>query len=71
MHNIEEQIKNISNISFKFNTSKDSKEKEKLDNELKDIIINLKKQAIDNFKSESDVKIILLNCINTHLIIKC
>lgn len=66
MHNIEEQIKNISNISFKFNTSKDSKEKEKLDNELKDIIINLKKQAIDNFKSESDVKKFLDNIVKLH-----
>ena len=44
MKNVEEQIKKITNLSFKFNTSKDPKEKEQLDNDLKEIVINLKKQ---------------------------
>ena len=61
MKNVEEQIKKITNLSFKFNTSKDPKEKEQLDNDLKEIVINLKKQAVEEFKSESDVKNVLKN----------
>lgn len=66
MNNVEEQIKKITNLSFKFNTSKDSKEKEQLDNDLKEIVINLKKQAVEEFKSESDVKKFLDNIVKLH-----
>lgn len=43
---------------------KDAKEKDKLDNEVKTILTDLKKQAIASFKDESDIKRFLDNIIN-------
>ena len=61
---IEEQIKKITNLSFQAKNTKDEQEKDSLDNEVKDIIVGLKKQAIDSFKDESDIKRFLDNIIN-------
>lgn len=66
MNNIEEKIKKITDISYKFNTSKDSKEKEQLDNELESIVNDLKKRAIEEFKYESEVKKFLDNIVKLH-----
>lgn len=43
---------------------KDAKEKDKLDNEVKTILTDLKKQAIASFKDESDIKRFLDNIIS-------
>lgn len=43
---------------------KDAKEKDKLDNEVKTILTDLKKQAIASFKDESDIKRFLDNVIS-------
>lgn len=61
---IQDKIKEIAEISFKAKNLKDEKEKEKLDNEVKRILTDLKKQAIDSFKDESDLKRFLDNIIN-------
>ena len=58
---IEDKIKEITNLSFKSSVSKDEKEKEQLETELKGILDGLKKQAIEKFQSESDLKKFLDN----------
>lgn len=58
---IEDKIKEITNLSFKSSISKDDKEKEQLETELKGILEGLKKQAIEKFQSESDLKKFLDN----------
>lgn len=58
---IEDKIKEITNLSFKSSVSKNEKEKESLEIELKQILDDLKKQAIDKFQIESDLKIFLDN----------
>ena len=60
---LEEQLKNINELSFQANKTKDEKEKEQLENNVKSIIFDLKKQAIESFKSESDIKKFLDNII--------
>lgn len=60
---LEEQLKKINELSFKANTTKDEKEREQLENEVKIIITDLKKQAIESFKSESDIKKFLDNIV--------
>ena len=44
--------------------TKDDKEKEKLENDVKNILTDLKKQAINSFDSESDIKRFLDNIVN-------
>ena len=60
---LEESLKKINELSFKSNVTKDIKEKEKLEDDIKAIITDLKKQAIESFKSESDIKKFLDNII--------
>ena len=60
---LEEQLKKINELSFQANKTKDEKEKEQLENDVKSIIFDLKKQAIESFKSESDIKKFLDNII--------
>lgn len=60
---LDEQLKKINELSFKANITKDEKEKEKLENDVKVIITDLKKQAIESFKSESDIKKFLDNIV--------
>lgn len=62
--NIDEKFKRINELGFKFRKTKDEKEKDSIENELKNIIIDLKKDAISKFKSESDIKKFLDNIIN-------
>ena len=61
---LEEQLKNINELSFQANKTKDEKEKEQLENNVKSIIFDLKKQAINRFSSESDLKKFLDNMVN-------
>ncbi len=61
---MEEQIKQISALGFKSKNTKDIKEKEKFDNDVKDILRSLKRQAIESFKSDTDIKRFLDNLIN-------
>ena len=58
---IDEKLKIINELGFKFRTTKDEEEKENIEQELKDIIFDLKKDAIDKFKDESDIKTFLDN----------
>ena len=58
---LEESLKKINELSFKSNVTNDIKEKEKLEDDIKAIITDLKKQAIESFKSESDIKKFLDN----------
>lgn len=51
-------------MSFKSKNIKDLADKEKIDNEVKNILINLKKDAISSFQSETDIKRFLDNLIN-------
>lgn len=51
-------------MSFKAKNTKDIKEKEKLENDVKEILVNLKKDAINSFSNESDVKRFLDNIVN-------
>lgn len=60
---LEEQLKKINELSFQTNKTKDVQEKEKLEDDIKSIINDLKKQAIESFKSESDVKKFLDNIV--------
>lgn len=60
---IEEQLKKINELGFQFRKSKDTKEKDNIENELKDILLNLKKEAFNKFQSESDIKKFLDNII--------
>lgn len=61
---VQDQIKQIAEISFKSKNLKEENKKEKLDNEVKNILTDLKKQAINSFKDESDIKRFLDNIIN-------
>lgn len=59
--NIQEELKKVNELSYKLNTTKDEKEKNELNDELKEILNNLKKDAISKFQSESDIKKFLDN----------
>ena len=48
-------------MGFQFRKSKDTKEKDNIENELKDILLNLKKEAFNKFQGESDIKKFLDN----------
>ena len=60
---LNEQFKKINELSFQMKTTKDEKKVKELDSEIKKIITDLKKQAIENFKDESDIKKFLDNII--------
>ncbi len=53
----------VRSISYQFRNEKDQSTRERLDEELKNILSNLKKQAIEKFQSESDLKKFLDNVI--------
>lgn len=57
-------MKKINDLSFTAKNIKDQKEREKLDDEVKDILTTLKKDAINSFKDETDIKRFLDNLIN-------
>lgn len=61
---VEEKLKKINDLSFEFRKVKDEKQKDNIENELKDILVDLKREAIDKFSNESDVKKFLDNVIN-------
>ena len=61
---IQDKVKAIAELSFKAKNTKDDKEKEKLENDVKNILTDLKKQAINSFDSESDIKRFLDNIVN-------
>lgn len=61
---IQDKVKEIAELSFKAKNTKDNKEKEKLENDVKNILTDLKKQAINSFSSESDIKRFLDNIVN-------
>ena len=50
-------------MGFQFRKSKDTKEKDNIENELKDILLNLKKEAFNKFQGESDIKKFLDNIL--------
>ena len=60
---IEEKLKKISELSFKSKNTKEQEKKEKLDDEVKKMLIGLKQEAINSFENESDVKKFLDNII--------
>lgn len=60
---VKDKIKELTSLSFKAKNIKDEKEKDKLENDVKQILNNLKKDAIDSFKNESDLKKFLDNII--------
>ena len=59
-----DKIKSISDLSFKAKNEKDSNIKENLEKDIKNILTDLKKQAINSFDSESDIKRFLDNMVN-------
>lgn len=59
-----DKIKSISDLSFKAKNEKDSNIKENLEKDIKNILTDLKKQAINSFSSESDLKKFLDNMVN-------
>ena len=59
-----DKIKSISDLSFKAKNEKDSNKKENLEKDIKNILTDLKKQAISRFSSESDLKKFLDNMVN-------
>ncbi len=60
---IKEKIKKVTELSYKYYITKDNKEQTKIDDELNNILQDLKKQAIESFESESDLKRFLDNVI--------
>ena len=61
---VQNQVREIANLSYNANTTKDKNERQKLENEVQSILTNLKKEALTNFKDESDVKKFLDNIVN-------
>lgn len=61
---IEEKLKKINDLGFEFRKTKDDAEKERIEDELKNIIYELKQEAIKKFSSESDIKKFLDNLVN-------
>lgn len=59
-----DKIKSISDLSFKAKNEKDSNIKENLEKDIKNILTDLKKEAISRFSSESDLKKFLDNMVN-------
>ena len=61
---IKDKLKEINDINYKINKSKDEKERENLDKKLQDIMKDIKKGIIESFKDESDLKRFLDNIVN-------
>lgn len=61
---VQDKIKAVAELSFKAKNIKDATEKEKLESNLKSILSDLKKQAIESFSNESDIKRFLDNVVN-------
>lgn len=59
-----DKIKSISDLSFKAKNEKDGNIKKNLEKDIKNILTDLKKQAINSFSSESDLKKFLDNMVN-------
>ncbi|MBQ8891296.1 MAG: hypothetical protein IJ068_00315 [Bacilli bacterium] len=73
---INDKLQKLNELGFKFRTTKDENEKENLENEVKELLVDLKKTAIAKFKDESDIKKFLDNItffnnysFNNHLLI--
>jgi len=60
---VEEKLKKLNELGFEFRKTKDEKEKENIESELKDILFSLKKDAIAKFKNETDLKKFLDNIV--------
>lgn len=61
---VEEKLKKIKDLGYEFNKTKDDEQKNKIENELKEIVASLKQDAISKFKNESDIRKFLDNIIN-------
>ena len=61
---IDEKLKKLNELGFEFRKAKNEDEKDNIENELKEILSELKKEAILKFKDESDIKKFLDNTIN-------
>ena len=60
---VQDKIKEIGELSFKAKNCKNEEEKKTLENDVKNILHTLKKEAINSFSSESDVKNFLDNIV--------
>ena len=54
----------IKELGIEFRKTKDEKEKDKIEEDLKSILLELKKEVYNKFKDESDIKKFLDNIIN-------
>ena len=54
----------IKELGVEFRKTKDEKEKDKIEEDLKSILLELKKEVYNKFKDESDIKKFLDNIIN-------
>lgn len=61
---VQDQIKQILNLSYKSKSTKNAKVKREVEKEVKNILVDLKKEALTSFKDETDVKKFLDNIIN-------
>lgn len=61
---VQDKIKEIAELSYKANITKDKNEKEKIEQDVQTILKDLKKSALDTFKDESDIKRFLDNIVN-------
>lgn len=61
---VQDQVKKIVRLSYEAYITKDGKEKQTLENEVQNILVDLKKEAFTSFKSESDIKKFLDNIVN-------
>ena len=57
-------MQKIKELGFEFRKTKDETQKDNIETELKNILNDLKKQAIEKFKDESDIKKFLDNIVN-------
>ena len=61
---VDEKLKRINELGYKFRQAKTDNERENIENEIKQILIDLKQDAFNKFKDESDIKKFLDNIIN-------
>lgn len=61
---VQDQVKKIVSLSYDAYITKDDKKKQDLENEVQNILVDLKKEALTSFKSESDIKKFLDNLVN-------
>lgn len=60
---LKDQLSKVNELSFQINKTKDEKERETLEDQLQTILVDIKKDAINSFKGESDLKNFLDNII--------